>query len=366
MRTSSTSCSSPTGRRPNTDGLGLEEHGVALDSNGFVKTDVTMRTSAANISAAGDVAGAPLLAHKAAHEALVAVDRLAGVETSVRHDLVPSVTYTSPEVASVGMTLDAAAPQGCVEPGALGPVRGDRSSGRDRSGRRIRAARHERCTPSGRRRADRRTARRRADRRGRARRRARSHVGRPRSDGPCSSHALRGPARGRARRPRRPSPHQPTRRETRCDVTKPLPLDLSPEQLMHAYRAMALARRIEAKGWDLVRQNKVLFAINSAGHEAVSVGRADGDGPSRLPRAALPGDGGPRLRRHHADDASVHAVRQRRGDRSWPSALRLLGFTGAPRDLCFWPTAQSPHARRRHGVRREVPRCRRGLVVDVR
>ncbi len=119
-----------TGRRPNTDGLGLEEHGVALDSDGFVKTDITMRTSAGDISAAGDVVGAPLLAHKAAHEALVAVDRLAGVETSVRHDLVPSVTYTSPEVASVGMTLDAARQQGCVEPGALGPVRGDRSSGR--------------------------------------------------------------------------------------------------------------------------------------------------------------------------------------------------------------------------------------------
>ena len=69
-----------TGRLPKTDGLGLEEHGVALDSDGFVKTDITMRTSAGNISAAGDVAGAPLLAHKAAHEALVAVDRLAGVE----------------------------------------------------------------------------------------------------------------------------------------------------------------------------------------------------------------------------------------------------------------------------------------------
>jgi dihydrolipoamide dehydrogenase len=96
------------GRRPNTDGLGLDEHGVALDSNGFVKTDATMRTSAANISAAGDAAGAPLLAHKAAHEAMAAVDRLAGVEVSVRHDLVPSVTYTSPEVASVGMTVDAA------------------------------------------------------------------------------------------------------------------------------------------------------------------------------------------------------------------------------------------------------------------
>ncbi len=97
-----------TGRRPNTDGLGLEEHGVALDGNGFVKTDATMRTSLAEISAVGDVAGAPLLAHKAVHEAFVAVDRLAGLDVSVRHELVPSVTYTSPEVACVGMTLDAA------------------------------------------------------------------------------------------------------------------------------------------------------------------------------------------------------------------------------------------------------------------
>ena len=96
------------GRHPNTHGLGLEEHGVALDGNGFVKTDATMRTSAATVSAAGDVVGAPLLAHKAAHEAMVAVDRVAGAETSVRHDLVPSVTYTTPEVASVGLTLDAA------------------------------------------------------------------------------------------------------------------------------------------------------------------------------------------------------------------------------------------------------------------
>ena len=92
----------------------------------------------------------------------------------------------------------------------------------------------------------------------------------------------------------------------------------------------------------------------------------DGDGPSRLPRAALPGDCGPRVRGHHADDAAVDAVRQRRSDRARPPALRLLGFTGAPRALGFWPAAQPPHARHRHCVRGEVPRGRRGLVVDLR
>lgn len=91
------------GRRPNGAGFGLEEIGVEVDERGFVGVNDHMQTSVPHVYAIGDVARAPLLAHKAMKEGLVAAEHAAG--KPVAYDtLVPSVIYTTPELASVGMT----------------------------------------------------------------------------------------------------------------------------------------------------------------------------------------------------------------------------------------------------------------------
>ena len=91
------------GRAPNGKGLGLEQIGVQVDERGFIAVDDHMRTSAPHIYAIGDVARAPLLAHKAMKEGLVAAEHAAGVPAAY-DTLVPAVIYTNPELASVGMT----------------------------------------------------------------------------------------------------------------------------------------------------------------------------------------------------------------------------------------------------------------------
>ncbi len=91
------------GRRPNSKNLGLDEIGVKVDEQGFVPTDDAMRTSVPHIYAIGDVACPPLLAHKAMKEGLVAAEHAAG-KPAAYDTVVPSVIYTSPELASVGMT----------------------------------------------------------------------------------------------------------------------------------------------------------------------------------------------------------------------------------------------------------------------
>lgn len=96
------------GRKPNTAGLGLEAAGVKVDERGFVSlANEHMQTSAPHIYAIGDVARAPLLAHKAMKEGLVAAEHASGMP-SAYDTVVPSVIYTSPELASVGMTEEEA------------------------------------------------------------------------------------------------------------------------------------------------------------------------------------------------------------------------------------------------------------------
>jgi dihydrolipoamide dehydrogenase len=91
------------GRVPNGAGLGLEKIGVVVDPRGFLPTSDTMQTVVPHVYAIGDVASAPLLAHKAMKEGLVAAEHAAG--RKVAYDtLVPAVIYTHPELASVGMT----------------------------------------------------------------------------------------------------------------------------------------------------------------------------------------------------------------------------------------------------------------------
>ncbi len=92
------------GRAPIVEDLGLEDAGVELE-DGFIKIDGTMRTTAEGIYAIGDCAGPPLLAHKASHEGIAAVEAIAGDEyAGVDYDNIPAVTYCHPEVASCGMT----------------------------------------------------------------------------------------------------------------------------------------------------------------------------------------------------------------------------------------------------------------------
>jgi dihydrolipoamide dehydrogenase len=91
------------GRRPYTEGLGLESVGIAPDKRGFIDTD-HFRTSAAGVWAIGDVTHGPMLAHKAEDEALACVEIIAGKAGHVNYDVIPSVVYTFPEVASVGKT----------------------------------------------------------------------------------------------------------------------------------------------------------------------------------------------------------------------------------------------------------------------
>ncbi len=93
-----------TGRRPFTDGLGCEEAGVELDERGRVKTDGHFRTSVEGIYAIGDVIVGPMLAHKGEDEGVAVAEILAGQAGHVNYDVIPSVVYTSPEVASVGKT----------------------------------------------------------------------------------------------------------------------------------------------------------------------------------------------------------------------------------------------------------------------
>ena len=91
------------GRRPNTDEIGIENTKVELDSNGFVKVDLKGQTSDSAILAIGDISGEPMLAHKASHEARIAIDGLMG--KGVNEDtVIPAVVFTDPEIAWCGLT----------------------------------------------------------------------------------------------------------------------------------------------------------------------------------------------------------------------------------------------------------------------
>ena len=92
------------GRRPFTDKLGAEDVGLELDERGFIKVDKGYRTNLKNVYATGDVIGGAMLAHKAIEEGVALVEQLAGHHTQVNYKAVPSVIYTAPEVAWVGMS----------------------------------------------------------------------------------------------------------------------------------------------------------------------------------------------------------------------------------------------------------------------
>ncbi len=92
------------GRRPNTEDLGLDKAGIETDEKGFVKVDGQRRTAAANIFAIGDIAGEPMLAHKAYAEAAVAAEAAAGRKAVYEPRAIPAVVFTDPEIAWCGLT----------------------------------------------------------------------------------------------------------------------------------------------------------------------------------------------------------------------------------------------------------------------
>ena len=93
------------GRRPVTQGLGLESAGIAPDpKTGFIHVDASLRTGVPGIYAIGDLVPGPMLAHKASAEGLAAAQIIAGKFGEVNYDAIPAIVYTAPEVASVGLT----------------------------------------------------------------------------------------------------------------------------------------------------------------------------------------------------------------------------------------------------------------------
>jgi len=92
------------GRKPFTDGLGLEDAGVDMDDRGVIQVDENFKTNVDGIYAIGDVIPGAMLAHKAEEEGIACVERLAGQATHINYDAIPSVVYTWPEAASVGKT----------------------------------------------------------------------------------------------------------------------------------------------------------------------------------------------------------------------------------------------------------------------
>jgi dihydrolipoamide dehydrogenase len=116
------------GRKPRSDGLGLEAIGIETDGEGFIRVDDQRRTSRRHIFAIGDVAGQPMLAHKASHEGRVAVEVIAGQKSVFKPLAVPAVVFTDPEIAWAGLTESQAKaqsvafevarfPWGCFQPG---------------------------------------------------------------------------------------------------------------------------------------------------------------------------------------------------------------------------------------------------------
>ena len=117
------------GRVPNGKRIGAEKAGVAVSDRGFITVDIQMRTSVPHIFAIGDIVGQPMLAHKAVHEAHVAAEVAAGEQLGDAHlskaafdaRVIPSVAYTDPEVAWVGLTEDDARAQGVAVTKGLFP-----------------------------------------------------------------------------------------------------------------------------------------------------------------------------------------------------------------------------------------------------
>ena len=115
------------GRRPNTDGLALDKAGLAVNARGQIETDRSFRTSVPGIWAIGDVIPGPMLAHKAEDEGIAVAENIAGRTGIVNHDVIPSVVYTMPEIAGVGLTEEQAHERGEVKVGKFPMIANSRA-----------------------------------------------------------------------------------------------------------------------------------------------------------------------------------------------------------------------------------------------
>jgi dihydrolipoamide dehydrogenase len=105
------------GRRANTDGLALEKAGLSVNARGQIEIDHDFATAVHGIWAIGDVVPGPMLAHKAEDEGIAVAENIAGLTGIVNHDVIPSVVYTSPEIAGVGLTEEQAKERGAIKVG---------------------------------------------------------------------------------------------------------------------------------------------------------------------------------------------------------------------------------------------------------
>ncbi|MEZ0244131.1 MAG: dihydrolipoyl dehydrogenase, partial [Sphingomonas sp.] len=112
------------GRRPNTDGLALDKAGLATNQRGQIDTDHRFATTVPGIWAIGDVIPGPMLAHKAEDEGIAVAENIAGLTGIVNHDVIPSVVYTFPEIAGVGLTEEQAKARGEIKTGKF-PMAGN-------------------------------------------------------------------------------------------------------------------------------------------------------------------------------------------------------------------------------------------------
>ncbi|MEP6786525.1 MAG: dihydrolipoyl dehydrogenase, partial [Sphingomonadales bacterium] len=112
------------GRKPNTDGLALDKIGLTPNARGQIEIDHEFRTSVPGVWAIGDVVPGPMLAHKAEDEGIAVAENIAGLTGIVNHDVIPSVVYTWPEIAGVGLTEETAKERGEVKVGKF-PMAGN-------------------------------------------------------------------------------------------------------------------------------------------------------------------------------------------------------------------------------------------------
>jgi dihydrolipoamide dehydrogenase len=112
------------GRRPNTEGLGLDKIGLEVNKRGQIETGHDFRTKVDGVWAIGDVIPGPMLAHKAEDEGIAVAENIAGLTGIVNHDVIPSVVYTHPEIAGVGLTEEQAREKGEIKVGKF-PMAGN-------------------------------------------------------------------------------------------------------------------------------------------------------------------------------------------------------------------------------------------------
>ncbi|WP_442678921.1 dihydrolipoyl dehydrogenase [Sphingomonas sp. ASY06-1R] len=105
------------GRRANTDGLALDKAGLAVNTRGQIEIEHDFGTIVPGIWAIGDVVPGPMLAHKAEDEGIAVAENIAGLTGIVNHDIIPSVVYTTPEIAGVGLTEEQAKERGPIKVG---------------------------------------------------------------------------------------------------------------------------------------------------------------------------------------------------------------------------------------------------------